>query len=48
MRQKNIMNIEIHTPITEEVAAGLQIGDTVTITGCILYGSRNGKRGQNK
>ena len=38
MRQKNIMNIEIHTPITEEVAAGLQIGDTVTITGCILCG----------
>ena len=38
MRQKNIMNIEIHTPIAEEVAAGLQIGDTVTITGYILCG----------
>ena len=32
------MNIEIHTPITEEVAAGLQIGDTITITGYILCG----------
>jgi fumarate hydratase len=38
MRQKNIMNIEIHTPITEEVATSLQIGDTVTITGYILCG----------
>ena len=32
------MDIEIHTPITEEVAAGLQIGDTITITGYILCG----------
>ena len=32
------MDIEIHTPITEEVAAGLQIEDTITITGYILCG----------
>lgn len=32
------MNIAIHTPITEEVAASLQVGDTVTITGHILCG----------
>lgn len=32
------MEIEIHTPISEEVAAELQVGDTVTITGYILCG----------
>ncbi len=32
------MNIDITTPITEEVAAQLQAGDTVTITGYILCG----------
>ena len=32
------MSVEIHTPITEEAAAILQVGDTVTITGYILCG----------
>lgn len=32
------MHIDITTPITEEVAAQLQVGDTVTITGYILCG----------
>ena len=32
------MNIDITTPITEEMAAKLQVGDTVTITGYILCG----------
>ncbi|WP_373261718.1 fumarate hydratase C-terminal domain-containing protein [Hungatella hathewayi] len=32
------MDIEIHTPITEETAARLQVGDTVIITGYILCG----------
>ena len=30
--------MDITTPITEEVAAGLQVGDTVTISGYILCG----------
>lgn len=32
------MNSAIHTPITEEVASSLQVGDMVTITGHILCG----------
>lgn len=32
------MNVEINTPITEEAAANLQVGDTITITGYILCG----------
>lgn len=32
------MNIKINTPITEEMAAKLQVGDTVLITGYILCG----------
>jgi len=32
------MNIDITTPITEEVTAQLQVGDTVTITGYVLCG----------
>lgn len=32
------MNVEIHTPITEEVVNNLQVGDTITITGYILCG----------
>ena len=31
------MSVEIHTPITEEAAAILQVGDTVTITGYFPY-----------
>lgn len=32
------MSIEIKTPISEEVAASLQVGDTILITGYILCG----------
>lgn len=32
------MAIDISTPITDEVAGRLQVGDTVSITGCILCG----------
>lgn len=32
------MAIEINTPISEEVAASLQVGDTILITGYILCG----------
>jgi len=32
------INMDIVTPITEEVAANLHVGDTVTITGYILCG----------
>ena len=32
------MTIEINTPISEEVAANLQVGDTILITGHILCG----------
>jgi len=32
------MSIEIHMPITEEVAESLRVGDTITITGDILCG----------
>ena len=30
--------IAVNTPISEEAAAGLQVGDTVEISGCILCG----------
>ncbi len=32
------MNIDLTTPISEEAAAALQVGDTVTISGTILCG----------
>lgn len=32
------MNMEITTPITKETVSGLQVGDTITLTGYILCG----------
>ncbi len=32
------MNMEITTPITKEAVSGLQVGDTITLTGYILCG----------